>query len=327
MLAVGQNTLTRIVIPIALIAVWGCGIDFSLFHASWGSPGLGLSATAGDSGADECIRLGSWSIRGGTVDVQPDYGAMARAIDDNFDVVGVLALTRKPGSNPNYDRLSEKLGEAWAALVTVSPRPNTASAGASHYAIFYRVGVVRPCQGWQELVYHADNDGSGAEEWQDHFRREPAFACFEAGFGAGSAGMDFILALYEAPRGEAGVGDIAEEASHIHDVFSSMASYRTGERDLIIAGNFNLEADAVYDLAGVEARSCGHGSTLERRGIRTLDFLDHVLVHDEAATSEMVGCARPLDLRSVSDNAAAFVRTISDHLPIVVLLCSAGDDD
>lgn len=81
------------------------------------------------------------------------------------------------------------------------------------------------------------------------------------------------------------------------------------------------------DIAAITSaadRTVGSGSTLNTQVGRTQNLYDHVLVHDEIATSELLGDAVVLDMRSEADSTKAFHSTVSRHLPIVVKLKSGG---
>jgi hypothetical protein len=113
----------------------------------------------------------------------------------------------------------------------------------------------------------------------------------------------------------------------LKEVFQSMGQARPGEKDLIIAGDFNLVPSQLQAIFPNGDRTAGTGSTLNSSGGRTTNLYDHLLVYDTNATSEMIGNAEVLDVRSKASSNAIFYKTLSDHLPIVVRVKSSGPDD
>ena len=107
-----------------------------------------------------------------------------------------------------------------------------------------------------------------------------------------------------------------------------MEAARAGEKDIFIAGDFNLVPEDLQQAITVTDRTQGSGSTLNNQGQRTDNLYDHFLVLDGEATSEMIGDPEVLDVRGVAANNQMFFSTVSDHLPVSVrMLCSGPDDD
>jgi endonuclease/exonuclease/phosphatase family metal-dependent hydrolase len=272
--------------------------------------------------AEVTIRLGAWNIKKLGHGSSKDYELLAQVIDENFDIIAVVEVMQKGGGHPGYDELLKSLGEYWDGFVTETPRPNTSSGNAEFYAILWREGSVQPCEGWEGLRYHEDNDGSGEGNLPDLFDREPAYGCFEAGMG-----VDFLLAAYHARWADGDTDEIKGEAQHIDDVLQAMADAVEGEDDLLIVGDFNLRPDDLAATVTAADRTAGEGSTLNTSGAITGNLYDHVLVGDVEATSEMMGDAKVLDVRGVAESPEVFYKTVSDHLPIVVEMDVSGPDD
>jgi endonuclease/exonuclease/phosphatase family metal-dependent hydrolase len=115
--------------------------------------------------------------------------------------------------------------------------------------------------------------------------------------------------------------------SNLNGVFAAMAAARPEEKDLLIVGDFNLLPAILQDTVSAADRTEGTGSTLNSQGGRTANLYDHLLVHDEMVTSELEGNAVVLDRIGLAATPELFYQTVSDHLPIVVRLRSAGPDD
>lgn len=237
------------------------------------------------------LRLGAWNIKKLGHGFAKDFGRVGQIIESNFDIMAVVEVMEKGGGHPGYDALIVALGTGWAGIVTAEPRPNTTSGSAEFYAIVYRPDVVSPCTDSNTLVFHDDNDGSGSNTGEDHFSREPAFGCFVVPLADGSVAFDFILAPYHARFAEGDIDDISAEVEHVDEVFESMATVRSGERDLIIAGDFNLVPSDLEQTLSREISTLGTGSTLNGSGERAENLYDHLVLFDSAATGEIIGTA------------------------------------
>ncbi|MCO6414079.1 MAG: SH3 domain-containing protein [Thiogranum sp.] len=276
---------------------------------------------------EQYIRLGAWNIKKLGHGSSKDYSLVSQIIDDNFDVVAILEVMQKQRSHPGYDALMQHLGGGWGGLVTDTPRPNTGSGSAEYYAILYREGTVRPCAGWTALKYYPDNDGGDHSAGPDRFAREPAYGCFEAGVDSGTVGVDFLLAAYHATWAEGNEDEIVDEVSNLSDVFTVMAQAKPSEGDLLVVGDFNLIPAILHGALDDSDRTEGSGSTLNSNGDRTTNLYDHVVLHDEAATSEMVGNAVVLNRVGMAATPKHFYQMVSDHLPVMVRVRSSGPDD
>ena len=274
------------------------------------------------------IRLGEWNLKKLGHGEVKDFPLVGRIINENFDLIAIIEVMQKQHVHPGYEALMQVLGDGWEGLVTDTARPSTTSGNSEYYAIAYRTNQVRLCSDWTGgLRYYPDNPGSGFNVGPDRFVREPAFACFEAEFAAGSPGVDFLLAAYHATWADGNEDEIVAEVSNLNDVFAAMSAARPGEKDLLIIGDFNLVPAILHGTMAAADRTEGTGSTLNSQGGRTANLYDHLLVHDEAATAELEGNAVVLDELSQAASPKVFYQTVSDHLPIVVRMRSTGPDD
>ena len=275
------------------------------------------------------IRLGEWNLKKLGHGETKNIPLVRRIINDNYDIVAIIEVMQKQHTHPGYDALMHALGDSWKGLLTDTPRPNTGSGNSEYYAIAYRTSEVRPCTDWTGgLRYFPDNPGSGYEAGPDRFVREPAFACFEAGFAAGNhPGVDFLLGAYHATWADGNEDEIVTEVSNLSAVFDEMAAARPGEKDLFIIGDFNLVPVILHGAVLAADRTEGTGSTLNSQGGRTANLYDHLLVQDEAASVELEGNAVVLDEIGQAASPKVFYQTVSDHLPIMVKLRSSGPDD
>jgi hypothetical protein len=277
--------------------------------------------------AADSIRLGGWNIKKLGHGDAKNFALVVQIIELNFDIVAVVEVMQRSGGRPGYDTLLQRLGAGWAGMVTARPRPNTSSGNSEFYAILYRTQRVRACDGWTALRYIADNDGSAAGSGADVFAREPAFGCFAALLPNGTTGFDFMLAAYHARWDGGNTTPVKNEVRNIPKVFEAMRQARTGERDHIIVGDFNLVRTHMEDALGQPVLTVGTGSTLNSSGGRTTNLYDHLLISDQTATKELESSPEILDVRDVATSPAVFFRTVSDHLPIRARFRSGPDDD
>ena len=277
--------------------------------------------------APDLIRLGGWNIKKLGHGTSTNFALVVQIIAQNFDIVAVVEVMQRSGGRPGYDTLLQQLGPAWSGMITSKPRPNTSAGDAEFYAILYRPQRIQPCDGWSALRYLADNDGSASGSGPDLFSREPAFGCFAARLANGSTGFDFMLAAYHARWESGNTAAIKNEVKHVTKVFEAMKQARPGEKDLILVGDFNLVTSNLESVLGPQVQTLGSGSTLNTKGERTNNLYDHLLLHDQAATNEMVGNPQVLDVRDVAASPKVFYQTVSDHLPVSVQFRSAVDDD
>jgi len=268
------------------------------------------------SPVSNAIRIGTWNMK-----------KLGHGSTKDFALLTVIEVMQKQGGHAGYDTLLARLGSAWAGMVTESPRPRTGSGNAEFYAVLYRPNRVEPCAGWHGLRYQLDNDGSPTGVGEDHFAREPAYGCFVVRSSSGGVGCDFMVAAYHAAWADGNEDEIVAEVSHLPELFQSMADAVPGEKDLMVIGDFNLVPESLSEAVSAADRTTGTGSTLRIQGTRTHNLYDHLLVRDEAATTELKGNAEVIDVVSEASSPKTFYKTLSDHLPIVATMACGGPDD
>lgn len=256
------------------------------------------------------IRLGTWNLPPLTGDKR-DYRVTAAVIEATFDI---LTLTELGGGGEDYRRLIAELGPAWAGMSAVAAT-DSGDAG-EQYAALYRRQAVRPCPGWQDL--RRSSIGG--------IQRPPAFGCFESGGYPGTPAFDFILAVYRAVSSE-DAGTVADEVRHLDAALDEMASQRPGERDIIVAGQFHLEASELALVTTAALRSEGAGASLNLLGEPSPVLRDHVLVRDPYATREISSPGSAVDVRGFAATPQDFRNTVSDHLPVAVQVDIPSRDD
>ena len=136
-----------------------------------------------------------------------------------------------------------------------------------------------------------------------------------------------MLAAYHARWAAGNRSTIQGEVRYIAEVFAAMAAAQPGERDLLLAGDFNLVPDHLQAVISVPVTTEGSGSTVNSRGAVTTNVYDHILIHDTDATQERIDTPHVLNVIGVATSPKGFYRTMSDHLPVALTLDASGPDD
>jgi hypothetical protein len=279
---------------------------------------------ASAAAAPETLRLGSWNVRKLGFEPDKDLEAVARVIEAHFDLVAVIELMWTEGGPP-LPQLLDALGPAWSGHVTSSARPNLPSPHAEYYAVLYRPERVAPCAELGTLHFIDDADGSAESGSAGLFLREPAFGCYRTSLVLGA--RDFLLGVYHARWGDGVADEIASEVQHIDQAFAAFARRLPHERELFMVGDFNLTPAALAPLTRADDRTQGRGSTLDAAGGISTHLYDHLLAFGTPADAALPADAVVLDVRAEANGSAEFRARVSDHLPIMVELPAAPDDD
>jgi hypothetical protein len=273
------------------------------------------------------LRLGAWNVKKLGHGQAKDHAAVARIIEAHFDVVALVEVMQKQGEHAGLDSVLARLGDRWDHVVTSEPRPNTTSGSAEFYAVLFRSKVARVGDGWTGLRYATDNDGGPDGTGADAFSREPAYVFLDLLHPDGTVACDVLLGVYHAVWAGGDADVIGAEVAHVDAVLSEMAGSASGERDVWLVGDFNLVGEDLAPLTAATSLVVGTGSTLNQVGEITANLYDHLLVRDLAASTELVGEARVLDVRPFAIANDVFYGSVSDHLPIVVPVHAVVDDD
>jgi len=266
-------------------------------------------------------RVCSWNARrlGNNFDDLPkNMDAAVKVVRDNCDLISLQEVMATSGGTANgYDELLAKMGTRyWGGVITDHAVPAPQTSNSERYAFIYRKSAVSLCDGWDGVRFMKDDENV--------FIREPAWACFKLK----SSATELVLAGYHALFGspverkrEVGfLDDDIDRNGTPDDLFEAMKASRPGTPDVMLIGDFNLKPN---ELAVVLPRyvdlTAGVGSTLNQSNDVTDNQYDHALV---PAGSRLLGGTEPadtLDVRSVVPGNK-FYQTVSDHLPIRVIL-------
>ena len=268
-------------------------------------------------------RICSWNVRrlGHAFDSKSkDIDLVQKVISANCDLVAIQEVMQTTGDVvPGFDALAKELGATyWGSLRTVQPRPNTTSSNSERYAYFWRKSAVSLCDGWTDARYITDSTGA--------FLRDPAYACFKVKAHAREIVLATYHALYgsevERKREVSLLDDDLNNDRKVDDIFRSFRTARP-DADVLMVGDFNLTTDQIkqtlptyLDLTG------GAGSTLNSDNEITTNQYDHVIMMPDEKLATEIAPAKTLDVRSIATGKAYF-GTVSDHLPIQLILDSA----
>ena len=316
----GKGGANSVVVVIACTALV---VAISLFSS--GSKATGPNA-APLPNLHTNLRVGTWNVQKLGHGERKDYGTVARVIEEYFDVVALVEVMQEARTHPGYDNLLMELGLHWKGMVTETPRPKSNAGSAEYYAVLFRENNVGVCQGWEGLVYHRDNDGTQGEEEPDLFEREPGFTCLQSERDGTKTGVDFMLAVYHA-RWSGGIKRRREEVMNLSNVFSAMGEARPGGEGP--NHRRRLQPDSAAD---------GEGTGAQAQVIRSRVHAKFTRRADEKCLRLPAG-ARPRrnfgDDRTAKDyrretfrrRHLSFRQSVSDHLPVVAVLMTDGEDD
>jgi endonuclease/exonuclease/phosphatase family metal-dependent hydrolase len=311
--------LRRLAILVAALALYACAspVDDAAPPVDVANVGQRPSAVrVGPLGRRVC----SWNIRrlGHNFDNRAkDIAATAKIIEDFCDVVALQEIMQlKGGLTPGYDALVAQLGDAWKGVRTEEPRPNTSSPNAERYGFLYRTTAAHPCDGWSGTRYLPDAE--------DAFLREPAWTCLRLD----AYDHDVLVMSYHAIYGTVTerrreVGFLDDDLNHdgkSDDVFEAVHASRA-DASVLLLGDFNLtNREMANALPRYKDLTAGNGSTLNSTDAITDNQFDHAVL---APGDPLLGHFQPAEVLDVRDRAPegnTFFRSVSDHLPIRLVL-------
>ncbi len=258
------------------------------------------------------VRLCSWNIEKLGHGEVKDYRRIASIIEGACDLIALQEVMEKKHLAKGYDELGAALGAEWQGAITPDARPPNDSQG-ERYAAFYRKNKVSRCDG-PDLTWVPDAD--------DLFYREPAYGCFVAGK------VDLMLVVYHARFSKGNRDAIMAEVEHLREAVAAVEKAApAGEKDILVIGDLNLRKSDVARVLPYFDATDGTGSTLNARGEITDHLYDHLLVVHREDTREVRGEAEVLDVRGQGFDPATYARTVSDQLPIRVVIDGRVDDD
>ena len=244
------------------------------------------------------LRVASWNLRKFTGERRGvDYARIRSIIEENgFHVIAVQELF---GDEDGLDRLSEELGGDWRGVTS-------ARSGETGERLGFLYDARRV-----ELLDRGFVVGGG------DFLRRPYVARFRSG------GFDFSLVNVHLPSGDA--DRRRDEAGRLAALVDrAVLPVGTGERDVIVLGDFNTTRR--YDNSVTPFASRGWVVSIdEPTNLGDGNVLDNVL-WDAAFTGEALGRSGVVRFDD-GGNDARLRESISDHRPVWSDFDTTGEDD
>lgn len=317
------HTLLSLLALSLLVVACGVGDDASDddYDADEEDAASSVSQELTDTGRRVC----SWNIRrlGNNFENQPkDIATAAKIIKNNCDVVAVqetmITISQSGTNTGGYDSLLNALGRRyWDGVITSDPVPNPPTSSSEYYAFVFRKSAASTCPN-SKVTKLADPE--------DVFIREPAFACFKLKSQPRELVVASYHALFGAPadrrREVSFLDDDLDRNGKPDDLFEAMKKSRPGgDPDVLLLGDFNLGAkELATALPNYIDLTNGNGSTINLSDQVTANQYDHAVVPKDSRLLTKTQPAVTLDVRPQSNNGGKFHSTVSDHLPIRLVL-------
>lgn len=234
-----------------------------------------------------------------------DYDAIA-CIIRNFSLTGIVELMNETGVVTLKEALEDITGDQWDYIIS------SRSAGRSTYKEYFG------------FIWHSDKvalleDLGFYPEKADEFEREPYGAEFRIG------DMDLTMVLNHIVYGDS-ISERRAEVQELAEVYAYFQDLNGDEDDVIIAGDFNLPYDPAYfTLTGTDSIiNAIAPSTLTTIGDSGLSSSYDNMFFSTEFTAEF-GSSGVLDY--TMNNYTLLNTTVSDHLPVYMILDATVDDD
>lgn len=313
--------------PLAFLAIAGISSAACAADLDGSADVQSQDATKGSSYVPRAAagkRICSWNIRRlghGFDGKDKDLDLVQKVISANCDLIAVQEVMQTTADGvttvPGYDALVKEMGTTyWGSVRTEDARPAGTSSNSERYAWFWRKSAVSPCEGFTDARYIDDPENA--------FLREPAYACFKLKAHPREVVLATYHALYgsepERKREVALLDDDLDGDGKADDIFRTFRASRPGA-DVIMVGDFNLTPNQLKtSLPTYGDLVAGTGSTLSTTGAVSSNQYDHVLVMPDEPVASKLAPAVTLDVRNVATSERAFFQTVSDHLPIQLVL-------
>lgn len=269
--------------------------------------------------AQVAISACSWNVRRLGHGADRDFGVIAKQIESICDVAALQEMMSTDGGGaPGLDQLRAALGDGWEVVYEPHPVDSDTRSGNREGATFvFRRTLATPCPGWTGVVFTAVVG----------FKRPPGFLCLEIRDRDGNAIGEVILGDYHARWARGRRRPIEAEFALLPAVIAEIRA-REARSTIVIGADTNLRGamrGRVMRLGGwrPETRIVepGAGTTLRASGAITTNDYDAFIVDVPAGASvdAFVG-ARVVSPDPEDVSGARYVRNVSDHLPIGVVL-------
>ncbi len=286
-----KNFLYICFISVLLFALLTCSIQNSIDSDNNNPPSTAAASE---------IKLATWNIRILSTGSRDDAELTKIAeIIKRYDLVAIqetrdtTVLNRLKNMLPGYTYIASDPVESSVKEI---------------YTYFYKDGLISVIG--TPYIYVEDNN---------EFLREPYIACFKAG------NFDFTLINIHVIYGDS-VSDRRAEVSLLDNVISQVQKVNSGEKDIILLGDFNLESD---DFAWQITTHQALVDPSNKTTITDTSSYDNIWINTamNVEYDEVYEIYRFDELTFSNDDDVASL-AVSDHRPVaIVLRTDLSDDD
>lgn len=236
-------------------------------------------------------------------DNDKDYKKMASIIN-NFDLVGIEEVMSPKGLEEVVIILNQVSTSKWNYHIS------NKKVGRSTYKEYY--GYI-----YNDSVDFISSNGFYPDK-NDLFERDPYGATFKIGK------VDFTYVLLHSIFGDSKEIRMKEN-SNLDKVYHYYQNHDKNENDIIIGGDFNLSADyPAFDITKVDDISYALNPVLKtsigNKGL--VSAYDNIFYSKH--TKEIIS-AGAYDF--TNSNFSSIRKTVSDHIPVFIVLDTSEDDD
>ena len=229
---------------------------------------------------------------------EKNYEVMAKVLS-NFDLIGIEEVMHEKGLKKLKAHLIKLTGEKWEYIISEN------SVGSEGYREYY--GYIYRKEKFQEIR----KLGFYKEKNENEFMREPYGAYFKSG------NFDFVYVICHSIFGDKETQRLIEASNYIN-VYEYFLK-KSGESDIIIAGDFNVPADSpafrnFSERAGVSYLLLPGENPTTLSDERLVSSYDNFFINKEK-TKEFLENSGVYNFVK-NNNYAIIKKYISDHLPI-----------
>jgi hypothetical protein len=303
-----------------------------------------------EKAGDNQIRLGSFNIEklGKRV---PEQVENAAELLKNYDIVAIqgimnsgatLSTRRGKRGIEALESIVEMLGEEWTSVVSKEPNGTAREEhlGQLHtfeyYAFIYRSNKIELILNSARLWDEQKNKMPNLEDQERQFDREP----FIASFKTTSGNLDFTLITFHAasPTARWRTNEIARLAK----VYNKIQDFDKKQNDVFLLGTFNTPAS---DASWLGIRNLKVVPIFEKSDVKTTfnklntaleNQYDNIWYQADASKDDIVENSgmvdeawtkAPENLSDENNKKSFYIKNVSDHLPITMLLRTDKDTD
>ena len=276
----------------------GCGKFFDKSNSSEINIDQEITGMSGEGAEkDRKITIASFNaMRLG--EKEKNYEVVAKVLS-NFDLIGIEEVMHEKGLKKLKAHLIKLTGEKWEYIISEN------SVGSEGYREYY--GYIYRKEKFQEVR----KLGFYKEKNENEFMREPYGAYFKSG------NFDFVYVISHSIFGDKETQRLIEASNYIN-VYEYFLK-KSGESDIIIAGDFNVPADSpafrnLSEKVGVSYLLSPEENPTTLSDERLVSSYDNFFINREK-TREFLENSGVYNFVK-SNNYAIIKKYISDHLPI-----------